>query len=190
MNNLQKVIISSILILGGCSAIPPAEKESRDESGFKEGKYEQKDFFSAEDKIEGERRKVVKQALTGYGDISELRRYAIKKAEDICYKAGRDKKMLAISERTSVPPYIWDNFPRIEITFVCIDDRSQLSVSPVSLESSPSATDGNILQETDNQTPQVIDKYDRLFKIKKLLDDGALTQQEFESEKRKILSGE
>ncbi|EGG99584.1 hypothetical protein imdm_940 [gamma proteobacterium IMCC2047] len=148
----------------------------------------QKDFFRAEDKIEGERRKVVKQALTGYGDVSELRQYAIKKAEDICYKVGRDKRMLAVSERTSVPPYIWDNFPRIELTFVCVDDREQPSVPLVNVQSSPSATDGNISSEADNETTLVADKYDRLYKIKDLLDSGVLTQEEFENEKRKILS--
>jgi hypothetical protein len=126
MNKLQKIIIPSILVLSGCSALAPAEKESRDESGFNGNEYQQTDFFPDGDKIEGERHKVVRQALTGFGDLSELRQYATRKAEDICYKAGRYKKMLAVSERTSVAPYIWENFPRIELTFVCVDDdRSQ-----------------------------------------------------------------
>jgi len=36
--------------------------------------------------------------------------------------------------------------------------------------------------------PHTTDKYDRLIKIKGLLDSGVLTQEEFENEKRKILS--
>ena len=38
-----------------------------------------------------------------------------------------------------------------------------------------------------NMTEKSIDKYDKLSKIKKLLDEGILTQQEFEEEKKKIL---
>ena len=190
MNKLQKMIIPSILVLGGCSAMPSAEKENREESGFKDNKYEQTDFFIADDKIEGERHKVVKQALTGYGDFSKLRQYATKKADDVCYKVERNKKMLAVSERTSVPPYIWDNFPRIELTFVCVDDRSQPRTSPVTVQSTPSVTDQNISPATYKKTSLFTDKYDRLIKLKGLLDSGVLTQEEFESEKRKILSEE
>ena len=173
MNKLQTMIIPAILILGGCSSVPSTESGRPDESGFIDGKYEQTDFFTANDKIKGERHKVVKQALTGYGDLSELRQYATRKAENICYKSGRDKRMLAVYERTSVPPYIWENFPRIELTFVCVDDdRAQPSVSPI----------------PDKKASSFDDKYNRLLKIKRLLDDGVLTQEEFESEKKKILS--
>lgn len=191
MNKFQKLIIPSILILSGCSVTPSTGKESSEDSGFKDNKFQQKDFFGVDEKIEGERHKVVKQALTGYGDVSELRQYATKKAELICYKSGRDKRMLAISERTSVPPYIWDNFPRIELTFVCIDDdRFERSTSPISVQSPAFVTDQNISPSTDEKTPVVADKYDRLFKIKELLDSGVLTREEFEREKRKILSKE
>jgi len=188
MNKLLNIITPFILVLSGCSAMPSAEKESRDESGFIDGKYEEKDFFSADDKIEGERHKVVKQALTGYGDIDELRQYATKKADKLCMDIDRYKKMLAVSERTSLPPYIWNNFPRIELTFVCVDDRVQATTSSVTVQSTSSATDQNISPVTGQKTSLFTDKYDRLLKIKALLDDGVLTQAEFESEKKKILS--
>lgn len=42
---------------------------------------------------------------------------------------------------------------------------------------------GNVYNINNKQD----DKYDQLSKIKKLLDDGILTQEEFENEKRKIL---
>lgn len=38
-----------------------------------------------------------------------------------------------------------------------------------------------------NSTTTIPDKYDQLSKIKKLLDDGILSQEEYENEKRKIL---
>lgn len=189
MDKLLKTTIPFILVLSGCSAMPSAEKEGGKASGFINNKYEQTDFFTSDDKIEGEIHKVVKQALTGYGDLSDLRQYATKKAEDTCYTVNRDKKMLAVSERTSLPPYIWGNFPRIELTFVCIDyERAQPRTSPATVQDTPSVTDQNTSPATDKRTPLLTDKYDRLLKIKALLDDGVLTQLEFESEKRKILS--
>jgi hypothetical protein len=57
------------------------------------------------------------------------------------------------------------NFPRIEIVFVCVD---------------PKKNKGLIAKTTD--------KYEKLTKIKDLLDNGVLTEEEFESEKKKILS--
>lgn len=44
-----------------------------------------------------------------------------------------------------------------------------------------------IAKTNTNVTVARSDKYDQLAKIKKLLDDGILTQEEFENEKRKIL---
>lgn len=41
--------------------------------------------------------------------------------------------------------------------------------------------------ENNKITAQESDKYDQLIKIKKLLDEGVLTQQEFDTEKNKIL---
>lgn len=74
--------------------------------------------------------------------------------------------MFTVSEHTAAPPYILGNFPRIEIIFVCVDAEDK--------------------KGTDLQVP---DKYDRLNKIKNLVDAGTLTQEEFNKEKEKILSG-
>ena len=72
---------------------------------------------------------------------------------------------------------------------MCVDDdRTQPKTSSVTVQSTPSVTDQNISPVTDKKTSLFTDKYDRLLKIKALLDDGVLTQAEFESEKKKILS--
>ncbi|MCM4170060.1 SHOCT domain-containing protein [Arenibacter sp. TNZ] len=45
--------------------------------------------------------------------------------------------------------------------------------------------------EKRNNSPSLsFDKYDQIAKLKKLFDDGALTKEEFESEKTKLLSSE
>ena len=73
--------------------------------------------------------------------------------------------MLKISEHTASPPYVLGNFPRIEIIFACVEKKASDPVSRHRAE-----------------------KYDQLEKIKSLYDDGVLTKDEFDIEKKKILS--
>jgi len=69
-----------------------------------------------------------------------------------------------IEETTSKPPHILGNWPRIEIVFSCVAVASTMGAG----------ADSN-------------DKYDRLRKLKSLLDDGAISQEEYEKEKKLIL---
>ena len=75
-----------------------------------------------------------------------------------------NKKMFKVSEHTAKPPYILGNFPRIEIIFTCIDEKNEVQYLPKK------------------------DKYEKLSTLKILLDNGTLTQQEFEKEKNNILN--
>ena len=72
--------------------------------------------------------------------------------------------MQALRERTSTPPHILGNFPRIEIIFVCTANMA-----------STKATNGP-------------NKYQQLKTLKTLLDDGAITTEEYNIEKSKLLS--
>ena len=72
--------------------------------------------------------------------------------------------MHAVSETASTPPHILGNFPRIELIFQCVDTSTNPST----------VSEGN--------------KYDKIAALKKLLDSGALTQQEFDAEKAKVLA--
>jgi len=74
--------------------------------------------------------------------------------------------MEILTETTANPPYLLGNFPRLEIVFDCIDNTG-----------AKPAVSGS-----DNS------KYRRLLDLKKLLDAGVLTQQEFDSEKAKVLA--
>jgi hypothetical protein len=82
-------------------------------------------------------------------------------AKEFCDRKG--KVMEWLTERTANPPYILGNFPRIEIVFDCIE-------KPLS---SPTVDDP---------------KYTKLVNLKRLLDNGVITQAEFDKEKANILS--
>lgn len=142
----------------------PIQKESESSSHFDGAVYEGKDFYISDEEIQGERYRIFHQASTGFSGTSGIRRSATKRANDFCRKQAHNKKMLTVSEHTAAPPYIFGNFPRIEIIFVCVDKEETLTAIAVA------------------------DKYDRLTKIKDLLDSGVLNQKEFEIEKKKILA--
>ncbi|MCL1127851.1 SHOCT domain-containing protein [Shewanella surugensis] len=157
------LLVPSLLLLTACSSMSPIEKASESESYFQDAVYGGVDFYISKEKITGERYRIFHQALTGFSGTSGIRRSARKRANIFCLKIKQKQKMLTVSEHTVSPPYILGNFPRIEIIFVCIDDE--------------------IISTTGST-----DKYDRLIKIKNLLDQGVLTQKEFEIEKKKILT--
>ena len=77
-----------------------------------------------------------------------------------------DKVVFKVSEHTAEPPYVLGNFPRIEIIFVC-QDRGK---------------------EDQVEKPNKSDLYTELKNLKDLKDSGILTQEEFDMQKKKILS--
>jgi hypothetical protein len=156
--------IPMFLFISACSSMSPIQKESESTSHFDGAVYEGKDFYISDEEIQGERYRIFHQASTGFSGTSGIRSSATKRANDFCRKKDRNKNMLTVSEHTAAPPYILGNFPRIEIIFVCVD------------------------KEATQTTLAATDKYDRLTKIKELLDSGVLSQEEFETEKKKILA--
>ena len=106
--------------------------------------------------------RVFQQAATGFVSIQSVREDAEQRATAFCDRTG--KAMESLTETTATPPYILGNFPRIEIVFDCVDKAA-----------SPEAASGG-------------DKYAKLAKLKQLLDSRAITQDEFNREKQKILA--
>lgn len=70
--------------------------------------------------------------------------------------------MTIIAEQASHDPHILCNFPRIEFVFVCTEKPP----------------------EADSASE---DPYERLQRLKKLLDAGVISQEEFDQEKREVL---
>jgi hypothetical protein len=109
-----------------------------------------------------EQYRVFEQGSTGFVSMSSVRRSAEQRAAEFCSRKG--KEMETLQETASDPPYILGNFPRIEIVFDCVSRNVQAVETPV-------------------QEP----KYARLLELKKLLDAGVITEEEFKREKTKIL---
>jgi hypothetical protein len=106
--------------------------------------------------------RVYQRGATGFVSIQDVRQTAEKRAVEFCERQG--KTMRVVSEQISNPPYILGNFPRIEIVFACADNPKTESPDPDDL------------------------KFKKLTNLKKLLDEGIITKEEFEREKSKILN--
>lgn len=162
--NRLMIILLLGLVVTGCSTMSPIEKESESKSHFEDAVYKGHDFYVSPQKIEGERYRIYHRASTGFSGTGGIRRTATQRANRFCQDLGK-KRMLTVSEHTAAPPYILGNFPRIEIIFVCVDDAV-----------------------TQTQVNAATDKYERIVKIKELYDSGALSKDEFEAEKKKLLA--
>ena len=160
MKNL--IIITSMIILTACSTSSTIKKASESKSAFDDAAYEGEEFVVNNAISDEDAYRIFHQASTGFVSIQSIRNSAEKRANDFCKRQG--KEMFALRERTSSPPHIFGNFPRVEIVFSCIKNKESDAV-------------------INNN-----DKYEQIERLKKLLDDGALTNEEYQIEKKKLLS--
>jgi Short C-terminal domain len=148
------------MVLNGCSTSSPIQKYGESKSHF-----DGKPTMVGKAPPGAELYRVYQQGATGFVSIQDVRQTAEKRAIEFCERQG--KTMRVVSEQLSNPPYILGNFPRIEIVFACVDKPKT--------EQSPNFEDV---------------QYERLTNLKKLLDEGVITKEEFEREKAKILNNQ
>jgi hypothetical protein len=156
-------LIVFALVLVGCASSNTIERVAGSKSSFDGAVYGGELNIVNEDKSGSEQYRVFHQGATGFVSVQVIRESAEKRASDFCEK--KSKVFKTLSEHTSQPPHILGNFPRIEIVFICVDKPT--------LVASPSFEDS---------------KYIKLTNLKKLLDDGVITKEEFDREKAKILN--
>jgi hypothetical protein len=61
---------------------------------------------------------ISRQAASGFSGLGALKVEAIKEGEIHCLSLGKSIKVISTSD--SQPPYVLGNFPRTEITFMCV----------------------------------------------------------------------
>jgi hypothetical protein len=160
---MRNLITSTLIVLlTACSTASPIQKASESKSAFDDAVYEGEDVIVNDDISDKDAYRIFHQAATGFVSIQSIRVSAEKRANDFCKRQG--KVMHTLREHTASPPYILGNFPRIEIVFACIDNNENKKIANSN------------------------DKYEQIKQLKSLLDDGALTNEEFQAEKMKLLS--
>jgi len=171
---LKKIFGASVALLGlillsGCVKDPSPV----DSSFHKLDVYKN---YNHPEVVENEKTHIASESISKWNPLSKSRKVAMDKAEAYCTKMNR--KMIVMKEHVANLPYMINHSPRVELTFVCHDNNKK--ILQASEKSSPvyyEALKTNIIKE----------KYKNLLFLKKLLDDGALTQKEFDLEKKKLL---
>ena len=105
--------------------------------------------------------RIYDRAASGFVSIGATREGLEERARKFC--EDKDKNLKVLESEQSNPPYILGNFPRMELIFICEEKSSHKS------------------NGLDNKISQIGE-------LKKLLDSGALTKTEFDTEKHKLLS--
>ncbi len=160
---MKKLIAVLAAFLIGCADTSPIQPASAGKSGFDGAVYAGESVTINPSSAEVEEYRVFHQGATGFVSVQSVREDAEQRANAFCDRKGKTFKPLR--ETTSKPPHILGNYPRIEIVFGCVDKPNPSAAPP----------------STDT-------KYTKLVNLKKLLDTGVITQQEFDREKTKVLS--
>lgn len=162
MKSTHYLALSIVTLLAACAYTTPIQITSAGKSEFEDAVYSGQST-DIEAPVPGlEKYRVFQQGATGFVSVQNVRSDVEEIASNFCNRKG--KAMHAVSETASKPPHILGNFPRVELVFQCVDRQG----------TKPSPTDA--------------DKYGKIEALKKLLDSGALNQQEFEAEKAKLLA--
>lgn len=161
---MRSAILAALLVLTGCATSSTIQPVASSRSQFEGAVYAGEEAVISTDKSGGEEFRVFRQAGTGFSSLQSVRDDAEQRMTEFCDRKSRVAQPLR--ERTSVPPHILGNFPRMEIIFSCVNKPSVAAAPAAGAES----------------------KYTKLTTLKKLLDDRVITQQEFDSEKAKVLA--
>lgn len=159
--SIRILALSSLLLFAGCATSSPIKRYGQSQSGFHTGPELIEHAYPDKNIY-----RIYHRAATGFVSIQSIRQAAEQRAQQFCEQQG--KGMVVLGEKISQPPYILGNFPRIEIVFAAIDKPATASTGIA-----VGAEDAHV----------------KIARLKRFLDDGALTQEEFDREKRKILTG-
>ena len=165
MTSIRLVTFLAASVLLGCTSNPPVQPAASSKSQFDGAVYRGETTQLEKPTPGAEIYRAFYQGGSGFVSVSSVRETVEEMATKHCARQGKTARPL--EETTSTPPYVLGNFPRVEWLFECVDQVRANAAAPVG-----------------------IDKLGQIERLKKLLDSGALTQQEYEREKARILGGQ
>ena len=163
MKTILSIMILTTICISGCAKDSGVVLAKDNQSYFEGSAYGGEIKILSEDTASSEQYRVFQQAATGFIPTSVVRREVEEQAIKHCENMGKSLKPL--QEITSPPLFLPGNFPRAELLFVCIPKP----IIPIT------SSFEDLL-------------YIKLTNLKKLLDNGTITQDEFEQQKMKMLN--
>jgi hypothetical protein len=164
MNKSKLVLLTMVIFLGGCSMQPTIQKVSESKSGFDGAFYQGESYVVNEYLSNSEQYRIFEEGASGFVSVDALKDDAQQRAKDFCSENNKVMKTIKVQTSSS---RLWKPgaFPKIEITFICVDKPNVTA---------PSTFDDVL--------------YIKLNNLKRLLDNHVITKEEFEKEKAKILN--
>lgn len=156
--------ILAVLTLVGCASNPPVQPAASSNSQFADAVYGGETVELDKPTPGAEVYRAYHQGATGFVSLSSVRNVVETMASKHCARQGLRARPL--QETASKPPHILGNSPRVEWLFECVSLASNA------------------------RTAAPADKISQIERLKKLLDSGALTLQEYEAEKSKVVGGQ
>lgn len=123
---------------------------------------------------------ITRQASTGFEGSSRIRNLALYDARQFCATKGRCMHVVSIGGHH--PPYIFGNFPRVELKFMCLDTNDPRLTTEEYKTMQHSTQSINKIADI-NDTLKV-----KLKTLNKLLADDLITKNEFDEQKKKLLN--
>ena len=163
MKAIAGVIIC--FVLTSCSVASSIQKANQSKSGFDGAVYDGEETVIRNDIPDTEAYRIFHQGSSGFTSVLSVRNSAEVRAKSFCESKGLRYELLR--ERTSVGAHVAGNFPRSELVFACVYNENNASMAHTQTTTS--------------------NRYDELRDLKSLLNEGVLTQEEYEQEKSEIL---
>ena len=157
------LLLVFIAMLSGCATASFIESAQTTESPFDKALIYKGVRSQVNPPLEEEEEqyRIFHRGATGFTPRAAVRRSAMSRVNKFCTQKG--KVPYIFEEARSRGWHILGNWPRAEFVFSCVDD----------------------LQKNEEKTMR---RYETLGRLKELLDCNAITQEEYEHEKRKLLA--
>lgn len=163
----QVLILLSIVALSACSSMSNIEERDTSKSHFDDTVYGGEFVYKNPKEFKEKQYRIFHHAASGFVSVASIKQSAEKRGIQFCKdKIGEQGIMTIISEQnTSSLSLMPGNFPKVELIFVCTESA---------------------IAKKNNQP--INQKYQDIKQLKELLDNGAITEEEFKKEKQKVLS--
>lgn len=128
------------------------------------------------------------QAATGFSGSGKLKSKVFKEATEYCKKLNKNLQVVSTWEAS--PPYILANFPKAEITFMCLDTSDPEYMRPKLKTEADTSIEVNIngAEQIGKGATSKPDLYSELIKLEDLKKRGLISDSEFEVLKQKLLN--
>ena len=164
---MKKFAIAGAIVLAACGPNMPIQRVSNSQSHFGSSAKGLITIMHADTSGAAQYR-VFSEGGSVLVPISEVRLDDQRRADKFCDQ--KNGVVRALSENMSTPPYTLANLPKVEIVFVCVTREN-----PATLQSTaPANVRGDV--------------YIRTTELQRLLDEGVITQKDFDTEMTMILN--